>query len=271
MRHLHLSKIFSLIVSLLGLLSFAISPVQAAGQASITVQMKDTSGNAVAGGQLSVYKVAEIKDGKYQYTAAFAKMDEDISAKTQSTVMTESFAQSLASYAAANEVSGQTGQISSSGEAALAADEQAVYLVTQTTAANGYEKIKPFTLVLPYVQDGQSMSQIIAKPKLEKTTPTKPATPSTPSVPNSSSSSSVSSGKKVGTKPQTPNTPKTPNTPTVTSATSFAATSNRQNVPTLPQSPRLPQTGQLNWPIPLLALLGMALFIWGWAQERKRQ
>lgn len=265
MRHFHLPKFVSLIVSLLGLLSFAISPVQAAGQASITVQMKDTSGNAVAGGQLSVYKVAEVKDGKYQYTAAFAKMDEDISAKTQSTVMTESFAQSLASYAAANEVSGQTSQISSSGEAVLAADEQAVYLVTQTTAANGYEKIKPFTLVLPYVQDGQSMSQIVAKPKLEKTTPSKPVTPSTPSVPNSSSSSSVSSGKKVGTKPQTPNTP------TVTSATSSAATSSRQNVPTLPQSPRLPQTGQLNWPIPLLALLGMTLFMWGWAQERKRQ
>lgn len=264
MRHLHLPKIFSLIVSLLVLLSFAISPVQAAS-ASITVQMKDTSGNAVAGGQLSVYKVAEVKDGKYQYTAAFAKMDEDISAKTQSSVMTESFAQSLASYAAANEVSGQTSQISSSGEAALAADDQAVYLVTQTTAANGYEKIKPFTLVLPYVQDGQSMSQIIAKPKLEKTTPSKPATPSTPSVPNSSSSSSVSSGKKVGTKPQTPNTP------TVTSSTSSSSVSNRQNVPTLPQSPRLPQTGQLNWPIPLLALLGMTLFMWGWAQERKRQ
>ncbi|MFR0540611.1 hypothetical protein [Lactobacillus delbrueckii] len=265
MRHLHLAKIFSLIVSLLGLLSFAISPVQAAGQASITVQMKDTSGNAVAGGQLSVYKVAEVKAGKYQYTAAFAKMDEDISAKTQSSVMTESFAQSLASYAAANEVSGQTSQISSSGEATLAADEQAVYLVTQTTAANGYEKIKPFTLVLPYVQDGQSMSQIIAKPKLEKTTPSKPETPSTPSVPNSSSSSSVSSGKKVGTKPQTPNTP------TVTASTSSSSTSSRQNVPTLPQSPRLPQTGQLNWPIPLLALLGMTLFMWGWAQERKWQ
>lgn len=259
MRHLHLSKIFSLIVSLLGLLSFAISPAQAAS-ASITVQMKDTSGNAVAGGQLQVYKVAEVKDGKYQYTAAFAKMDADISAKTQSTVMTESFAQSLAAYAAANEVRGQTSQISSSGEAVLDADDQAVYLVTQTTAASGYEKIKPFTLVLPYVQDGQSMSQIIAKPKLEKITPSKPTTPSTPSVPNSASSSSVSSGKKVDTKPQTPNTP------VVTSSTS-----RRQNVPTLPQSPRLPQTGQLNWPIPLLALLGMALFIWGWAQERKRQ
>ncbi len=80
--------------------------------------MKDMSGNAVAGGQLSVYKVAEVKDDKYQYTAAFAKMDEDISAKTQSTVITESFAQSLASYAAANEVSGQTGQISSSSKIA---------------------------------------------------------------------------------------------------------------------------------------------------------
>lgn len=188
-------------------------------------------------------------------------MDEDISAKTQSTVMTESFAQSLAAYAAANDVSGQTSQISSSGEAVLDADDQAVYIVTLTTAASGYEK----TLVLPYVQDGQSMSRIIAKPKLEKTTPSKPATPSTPSVPNSSSPLSVSSGKKVGTKPQTPNTP------VVTSSTSSASTSSRQNVPILPQSPRLPQTGQLNWPIPLLALLGMALFMWGWAQERKRQ
>ena len=44
-------------------------------------------------------------------------MDEDISAKMQSTVMTESLAQSLAAYAAANEVSGQTSHISSSGEA----------------------------------------------------------------------------------------------------------------------------------------------------------
>ncbi|XJZ57410.1 LPXTG cell wall anchor domain-containing protein [Lactobacillus delbrueckii subsp. bulgaricus] len=37
----------------------------------------------------------------------------------------------------------------------------------------------------------------------------------------------------------------------------------------MPQAPRLPQTGQLNWPIPLLALAGLTLFIWGWAEQKK--
>jgi hypothetical protein len=32
----------------------------------------------------------------------------------------------------------------------------------------------------------------------------------------------------------------------------------------------LPQTGQLRWPIPVLSLSGMILFILGWATYRKR-
>lgn len=32
-----------------------------------------------------------------------------------------------------------------------------------------------------------------------------------------------------------------------------------------PTEPKLPQTGQLNWPVPVLAVCGMALFIAGWA------
>ncbi len=32
-----------------------------------------------------------------------------------------------------------------------------------------------------------------------------------------------------------------------------------------PTDPTLPQTGQLNWPIPILAVLGMCLFSTGWA------
>ncbi|TXG06984.1 LPXTG cell wall anchor domain-containing protein [Lactobacillus delbrueckii subsp. bulgaricus] len=37
----------------------------------------------------------------------------------------------------------------------------------------------------------------------------------------------------------------------------------------MPQTPRLPQTGQLNWPIPLLALAGLTLFVWGRAEQKK--
>lgn len=35
--------------------------------------------------------------------------------------------------------------------------------------------------------------------------------------------------------------------------------------PTAPVKPNLPQTGQLNWPIPVLAATGLALFALGWS------
>ena len=34
--------------------------------------------------------------------------------------------------------------------------------------------------------------------------------------------------------------------------------------PTPPPPPELPPTGQLNWPIPVMAVSGMVLFVWGW-------
>lgn len=34
--------------------------------------------------------------------------------------------------------------------------------------------------------------------------------------------------------------------------------------PTEPEDPKLPQTGQLNWPVPLLAVSGLVLFTAGW-------
>lgn len=38
----------------------------------------------------------------------------------------------------------------------------------------------------------------------------------------------------------------------------------RPALPDKPQEPQLPQTGQLNWPVPLLAILGLCLFAVGW-------
>ena len=42
--------------------------------------------------------------------------------------------------------------------------------------------------------------------------------------------------------------------------------------PTPPTPPNLPQTGQLNWPVPVMALMGAVLFIMGWilCASRKR-
>lgn len=41
--------------------------------------------------------------------------------------------------------------------------------------------------------------------------------------------------------------------------------------PTKPSEPTLPQSGQLNWPIPVLAVLGMMLFSVGWALRFRKK
>ena len=41
--------------------------------------------------------------------------------------------------------------------------------------------------------------------------------------------------------------------------------------PTTPPDPTLPETGQLNWPIPVLATLGLILFATGWCITAKKK
>lgn len=52
----------------------------------------------------------------------------------------------------------------------------------------------------------------------------------------------------------------TPKVPLVTEPTEPEATE--------PPDPQLPQTGQLNWPIPVLLVSGLALFMLGWYLRR---
>ena len=56
--------------------------------------------------------------------------------------------------------------------------------------------------------------------------------------------------------PATPSAPGNPFTP---------------GTPSNPGEPgeEVPQTGQLWWPVPILAVSGMALFLLGWARQRK--
>lgn len=229
--------------------------VDAADASNITIQMHDLqTGVAIKGGSLVVYQVAK-KDsaGKFQYTSQFSSVTKSISSLSQDQIMTADFANTLASYVTANQgkLSGVSAQISDSGEASANVEGDAVYLVTQDTAASGYEKINPFCVVLPYTVDGKSMSNIIAQPKMQKKTTSLPKHPTTPSTP--------SSNKKVKSNPQLPSVPTIKENKKTPSATNRV-------VKSLPQSPR-----QLNWPIPLLALLGLSFFTWGWAAQESSE
>lgn len=107
-----------------------------------------------------------------------------------------------------------------------------VYLILQTKTAEGYCEISPFLATIPMQDQGEWTYDVKAEPKVEKTTPGSEITP-TPSVP--APGRTPSGMKKTGT------------------------------------SSRLPYTGQLNWPVPVLAVLGMILFAAGWCLKKGRE
>lgn len=49
----------------------------------------------------------------------------------------------------------------------------------------------------------------------------------------------------------------------------YKETPTTPNTPSSPSTPKLPQTGQLDWPIPVLSFLGVLLFAIGWSMRKK--
>lgn len=89
-----------------------------------------------------------------------------------------------------------------------------LYLIVQEKASNGYSKLNPFLVSVPYMQDGQYQYHVTANMKSEL---------------------------------------------------------EQEPKPTEPTPEKLPQTGQLNWPVPILAVSGLALVILGWVLSFRRK
>ncbi len=124
--------------------------------------------------------------------------------------------------------------IDTSGNASFAGLEEALYLVVRTKAAlpNQSYFSEPFLVSVPLLWNGELQYTVSAAPKYGWTPPV-PDKPSTPDVP-------------------TPEVPEKPIEPT-------------------PDVPKLPQTGQLNWPIPILLLIGGLCILMGWKQYNQKQ
>jgi len=87
-----------------------------------------------------------------------------------------------------------------------------LYLIIQEEAAEGYSKLSPVLVSVPYMEDGKYQYHVTASLKSELDREPEPTEPP----------------------------------------------------PTEPGDPGLPQTGQLNWPIPLMVVAGLVFFVAGW-------
>lgn len=204
---------------------------------SVTVKM-EYDGKAAAGGTLTAYRVGERleSDGNVSFEktaemAAFPGSYEDITSAA--------LVERVAAFVAEHPIPAYATAKNQNGEAVFTGLELGLYLIVQTEASEGYAPLKPFLVPVPMREDGRDVYEITAEGKLQPEpvvpdTPVKPGTPETPGTTET---------------PGTPDTPETPDT---------------SETPGTPLEPTLPQTGQLNWPVPVLAALGLCLFSAGW-------
>lgn len=181
---------------------------------SITVTMK-YNGALVPGGELTLYRVAEVRedDGNYSFalTEEFEESGVSVDLENMGDSALANTASTLSSYVTKEGLSGETVTIGRNGT--VTADNLALglYLVVQNKPAEGYHAASPFLVSVPMNEDGSYVYDVDATPKvgiLTESTPDKPTTPT---------------------------------------------------------DPTLPQTGQLNWPVPVMTALGLGLLLLGMA------
>ena len=218
-------------------------------EGSIRVTMA-CEGATVPGGTLTLYRVGDVQKEAEAYSFRLTK--EFAQSDTSLENLNAALAQSLKNYATEQALTGQTEPISQEGHVAFSELTAGLYLLVQEEAASGYYRTEPFLVTLPVNGNGTYIYDVDASPKVE--VEEKPSHPDKPTPPPE-----VPVEPPRSEEPQTPpgsadtsDTPKIPGTPT----TEILETSP-------PLTDGLPQTGQLNWPVPVLAVLGMALLAMG--------
>ena len=265
---------------------------------SVNIRLVDASGNpatgtirvalydsakdkALSGGQLTLYRVAEVKrkngDLSFEYCGDFYGCGIALGDLTDSTL-----ADQLLEYMPQG-ARGTTKTVDADGNAAFENLELGLYLIVQSKASNGYAPIKPFLVSLPMAENGKWNYEVDASPKVGGYTPVNPDTPPVPPTPVPDKPGTP----EQPTEPTNLDTPKNPDGPdspvSPGSPDSPVAPGNPDNpaAPGKPDNPALagrpdgavmnglPQTGQLNWPVPVLAVSGVLLFAAGWVLNKK--
>lgn len=263
---------------------------------SVSLILEDGDGNIMSDGAITIYQVASLylDNGNMAYaqTADFSNCTDTLD------VENSSLAANLATYVEENSIVGTAADISVNGTVSFNGLELGLYLVVQTTQSTGFSVISPFLVTIPFAEDDTWVYDVDASPKVEVSavpatptltptstptatpteTPTSTTTP-TPVAPITPTETPTETSSETPTSTTTP-TPVSPITPTETPIETATPTETPTETVTATATPTptasaapvtstsdttLPQTGQLNWPVPVLAICGLVIFAIGWA------
>gem|GEM_PF-3571948 len=277
---------------------------------SLTIEMKYEGVN-IPNAQIAIYHVADTVmdngDMTLVLTTGFGGFTGDLAA-IETTEGNQALAVSLRTYASNNGVAPAAGHIQvtgTGGKVSFTNLKAGLYLVLTGYVA-GYRTIAPYMLMIPTSPDLQTWTyDVFAEPKTEiipTATPTATPTPppgggSTPPPPTTQTPRPTATPTPTPTTTPTTATPGPTSTPTAPTTTTPGPTStplppsgtpsptekpDMQEViipkteepgtvtPGRP-SPGLPQTGLLMWPIPVMAVAGVLLFVGGWVGNKKQK
>lgn len=236
--------------------AFALEVVDLSRTGSIKVSLYDSeTSEAVGGGTLTLYRVAKVQKDNANLSFVYTNGFEDCGVELGDLSEGE-LAGRLAEKIAATAES-TTVEISDLGVAEFGDLEVGLYLVVQTTAAENYNVVNPFLVSVPIQENGKYVYDVDALPKVGTATKKTPDTPDEPDTPDT---------------PDEPDTPDTPVAPGPDNPDGWVLGDHGEKIYLNPEAPSpdnpngyvmgahgLPQTGQLNWPIPVLAVTGVVL------------
>ena len=260
--------------------AFAYTSLDPGKTGSITVS--PANGQSI-GTELTIYQVADVTvdntDQKYVLTEAFANSKADLTALEDSGEL----ARKLAAYAEENKLSGVTKSVNTGGSVSFDNLKLGLYLVLQEVSQPGETIVNPFLVSVPLQSSqGEWEYDVDASPKAE-----------TYELIDVSVRKVWNDGRDASRRPSAITVylydgTTLVDTVALNSAVSWSHTwkglkksdsytvkeeklsgyqdtySQSGNTFTITNTPKLAQTGQLNWPIPLLAGCGVALFAIGW-------
>ncbi len=224
---------------------------------SITVEMKYKR-KAVTGGTLKAYRIGRVqeKDGNYSFVKTKAMEDFKPSYKNIEDIDLPGKA---AAYVRRNKLKAYASVKNKNGKASFSDLELGLYLIVQTEASDGYEPLSPFLVSVPMYEDGRYTYKVSANGKFELE-----KEPNTGDGSNSGETEPGGDAPRPGDGSGSGETNPGGNAGRPGGGSGTGGTNPGGNAGRPGSSSKLPQTGQLNWPVPLLAVLGLVLFSIGW-------
>lgn len=298
-KHIVPSLLALLLILSLPLTAFAAQPnFDIAQKGSIQVTLKTAGTAASVGGKLELYKVGDavVTNNNLTFvpTDAFAASNISLS-----DLQASGLAGSLADYARQQNITGTVVSATASAAAVFPNLSTGLYLLVQTEAADGYLPVSPFLVSLPMysAEEGGWNYQIEATPKVQpvpkepvqltvvkkwkdNSSTNRPTKVKVNLLKDGEVSESVTLNKSnswthtwKGLDPNCEWTVKevVPSGYKASYSTKGHTTTITNTSKTYKAPDKLVQTGQLNWPVPILVCSGLALIVTGILLQRWRK